>query len=260
MPFSRGLHVLGAPPAFVLSQDQTLQLKCVCLKADACRFTRLENNFPHGRTLKTACVRAGLCGATHTDLAPRPMRLGDLSGPAHPNLPRRDCPVSWTHQSQLTRLHIDPLRQSTIAIRKEDAALYPGSYWSNVSDSPNWPSPPLDGICQRTSADIVPSADAGLYGQRTSCQADCSTWLARPGRPAPCWTALSRPARNAYCMRTARPVKDISEMGRKAHISSGPAPGRRPALGGRHIVRTPPGLSSRMPGCLPGDSTRPRRW
>ena len=25
--FSRGLHVLGVPPAFVLSQDQTLQLE-----------------------------------------------------------------------------------------------------------------------------------------------------------------------------------------------------------------------------------------
>src|SRR6186997_3552602 len=27
-PFAFDLHVLGTPPAFVLSQDQTLQLKC----------------------------------------------------------------------------------------------------------------------------------------------------------------------------------------------------------------------------------------
>jgi hypothetical protein len=154
------------------------------------------------------------------NLAPRPMRLGDLSGPAHPSGPKkrqsgeRDASISNDSSAHRSSPAVET------AIRKEDAALYPGSYWSNVTDSPNWPSPSLDGICQRTSADIVPSADAVSYGQRTICQAVSSTFLARPGRSAPRWTASSRPTRNAHCMRTACPVKDISESGREACDSS----------------------------------------
>lgn len=187
------------------------------------------------------------------------MRLGDLSGPAHPNLPRRDCPVSWTHRSQLTRLHIDPLRQSTIAIRKEDAALYPGSYWSNVSDSPNRQA--------RRSMASVKELPPTSFPRRTPEYMASEPAVKRivpldwPGLAGRHPAGRHRPVQRGTPIVCARPVlsrtsprwaaKPISSL-----LSSGPAPGRRPALGGRHIVRTSPGLSSLMPGYLPGDSTR----
>ena len=90
--FSLGLHVLGVPPAFVLSQDQTLQLGVAHPKGERLQIHPLE--FPRGRTLNR-CRPSRLCEA-----APTPCTPGSSSRqPAGSGLPTQKA-ADWTRCPQ----------------------------------------------------------------------------------------------------------------------------------------------------------------
>ena len=78
--FSRGLHVLGVPPAFVLSQDQTLQLGVAQPKAERLQIYPLEFFLVGGHSCDIG--RVGSVRPYARRLAPRMDRLGNLPIPA----------------------------------------------------------------------------------------------------------------------------------------------------------------------------------
>ena len=200
--FSLDLHVLGAPPAFVLSQDQTLRLKTVVRGADrkgrqprACR--SVERWRPSGRRvpgLTNSCV----CSVRNQVIRPSSFPVRAEDG-APRSQGRGACALAFGSAVQFSRSGVRSVRVPSRAPMGQSAAF--GLF---RAESGRWASDSCRRLAHRGEPPRGRKPPSTLSSGRTASVPTARSLFNISGASDSAWSRAVGPVRRPSCPAAAQ--------------------------------------------------------